>query len=348
MRNPAPRYRSSIALIASAVTAAFGLGGNCDALDYSRPWVLLVHGEAGTAAVRTFEQPEIGRLALDWSVTNTGATDAVFTLDAQGQTSGSADDEACALFDGEPTVLVAADASDPESDAIPLVRDAERFYRIELGAVDGAFAGAANLRAPTSTIYEIRLDRDAVDLVITTDSGLRVVPDRVEVGQGACAEVQTRITIRLDAGVYRMTLAGTADRVGIVVNEACTEQRTVPRTCPGEASDVVRVDTGILAPGQSVTGRVGTPQLGVGDRVAVLLDCSAATPRCVGESEIFLVTEYLECRSTVDCAGNELCSEDGYCVRQPPVGCESGGSVSLAALVALSALGTRRRRARCA
>jgi hypothetical protein len=339
------RLRRAFRALSVFTLAALGFGGSCDALDYSLPYVVTVDRDAASTppVVRLFEQPEIGRLALDWSVTNTGVTDSVFVLDVQAQTAGSPDDEACEILDGEPSELIAGAAADAESGEVPFVRDLDRFYRIELASSGAAFDGAVNLRAPSDTVYVLRFDRSSVDISLTTESGLPVVPDLVEVGDGACDAVQTRVTVRLDSGVYRLVITSDSERVGLVATEACTEQRTVSRTCPGEASAIERVDTGLLAPGASITGRVPTSVLGVGDRVAVLLDCSSATPSCKGEGELFVVTEYLECRSTIDCAGNESCSTDGYCVRQPPEGCASVGPSTFGLLALLAA--RRRRRA---
>ncbi len=333
------------------VLAPMVSASTCDDVDLSGRYVLsLASGEG--SAIGAWRQPFVGRLAVDYGLSNVGQSDATFMIEAQVQTSGASTDAACDALTRASSVeieLAPASADDPlvpdASAALVLLRDPGTTWETSVPAGN---VGFVELRVRQAGTWAFSFDRDDVDLTVLTGERTVVVPSLLAVGADGCDTLGVRQEVPLDEGTYRLRLETPQPAtVRMHIDETCATRRTVPRTCPGAASDVVsRQPPPTLSAGSFSSGRLSTGELGIGDEVVVQLSC-AMPADCAGELELFFVVEQLACRTDNDCTNVETCSTDGYCLRSAASGCSAGGPSGAWWWPLLSLLWLSRARRRC-
>lgn len=313
----------------AALLATLGLGGTCDNQDISGQFALQV--EETSAALQSYEQPYVGRMSLDFGLRNTSSADASFAISVQAQTSGEPDADACEEAASLPRerVLAAVDGEDQlvEGESAEVLRVRNRLQRFE---VPDAGRGAFDLRIISESTYRLYFDDPDVQVrVFQGDDPIE--PTATDVELTSCsATLATAQSFVLVEGTFRVVVETTQASVQVFVEEACAATRTVPRTCPGAASEVFVRDALELDAGGFLSGRIDSLDLGIGDRAVVSLECEG--PGCAGEMELFFLVEQLECRSNNDCRGSDTCSTDGYCVDSGGA-CAQGGTSPPAALI---------------
>ena len=312
------------AVLASvALLVALGLGGTCDNQDISGQFFLGLDGSSARV-VQAYEQPYVGRVSIDYGLTNTGATDATYELAVQAQTSGATDAPACeqstklprerslAAVDAE---LALVDGAQPE-----LLRARDRLQRF---TVPTGGRGAFAVRVLNESAYRIYLgDADAELIVLQGED--RVDPVGAGVDLSSCPQTLAQFAeFVLVEGTFLVVADTDQATLDVYIEEACTATRTVPRTCPGTASDVYSTGPLEVPAGGFLSGRIDSLGLGIGDLSVVEFACGSAD--CEGDVELFYVIEQLECRSSSDCRGSGSCSELGYCLSSSS-GCSAGGA----------------------
>lgn len=327
MTHATPRMRASLLLciaLAPMVSAS-----TCDDVDLSGRYAMSLEAGEGSA-MGAWRQPFVGRLAVDYGLTNVGETDATYMIEAQVQTSGASTDAACDALERSSTVeielapvsqdnpLVPADGA-----ALALLRDPGTTWAT---AVPDGNVGFAELRVRQAGTWAFSFDRADVDLTVLTGERTVVVPSLLAVGADGCSVLGVRQEVPLDEGTYRLRIETPEPAsLRMHIDETCATRRTVPRTCPGATSDIVsRQPPPTLSAGAFSSGRLATGELGIGDEVVVQLSC-ASPADCAGELELFFVVEQLACRTDNDCTNVETCSTDGYCLRSAASGCAAGG-----------------------
>lgn len=323
-----PRLRPNAAALrvlpAALFVALCGLGSTCDDADISGRQTLTL--TAGETAIEGFQQPYVGRLALDFGLRNTGDSVGVYDLTVQAQTSGQIDEAACE--DGvssEPRVVQA----DPNIDDAPVVRDTDRAHFINLD--DGADDAFVSLRIVTTGTWRLYLSqRDSVALF--AQDGTEVSAD-AQRDTTSCSLFEEVLDFALTDGTYALRVD--ADGTTLLLQEACEDVRTVDATCPGANEDAFAHEAIGLEAGSFISGRIHETELGIGDRAIVGLSCNPITPDCEAELELFFVTRQLECRTDLDCANIESCQSDGYCLRTRDRGCQQAGPLGGAWLLSL-------------
>lgn len=336
--------RRAVALVAILVAASTS-ASTCDNQDLSGRFVLRLD-PGQQAVVRAFSQPYIGRLTLDFGLTNTGEQDAVFDISVQAQTSGDEDAQACDNgVRTRPRELQAAVLGDDgfavAPDDVETLRDEDRSHLVLLPADDDA--GLIDVRMRTTSSYRLYVSApaEAVELIDTDGDPIEVV----SLGAPECDLFDTVIEYEVTDGTYALRVY--QDGLTVLLAESCSSVRTVPRTCPGAVSGVHARDPIPLEPGAFVSGRIESTSLGVGNQAVVALECAASTPGCAGEMELFFLVQQLECRRDTDCNNVEACTEDGYCRRVRARGCSAStrlGSSSPTWVLGLMVILARRRR----
>jgi hypothetical protein len=303
------------------------------------------------SVIAAWSQPYVGRLTVDYGLTNRSAAPTGFTLRAQASTSGDPDDEACERLEREAGRIVAAisddgdDTTTPEPTApLTVVRDFADVIAVELPG--DRQAGWIGLRVPADGEFILRSDV-VVDLTIRADDGTEILP-LASASTPTCSAVATEQRWNLEATTWRLRIETTDPRpVRLWIEQACPDLRTVPATCPGAASPIVEEPLpDSIVDGGFISGRIHDADLGIGDRVVIELAC-ADTPGCAADLELFFVVTPLDCRTDNDCANAEACTEDAWCIRESN-GCATAGahSPSLWPLIGGAACLTRRRRRR--
>lgn len=330
---------------AACLTAALALAcvaSTCDTEDLSGRFVVTL-GAGQQRVVQAYSQPYIGRLALDYGLTNTGESPAIYLVSAQSQTSGAQDARACDNGISSTPRAISATAWDLEPDAatqVPTVRDENRAHFV---SIPDAGAGRVNVRFRRTSTYRVFVSGDPAAVALFSPDGNPVEPVAV-ITAGSCELFAAALEFEVTDGTYALRID--EDELVLLVEQACTSVRTVPRACPGTASDLFEETPIRLEPGGFVSGRISTAELGIGNRAVVGIECSSEGDDCAAELEMFFAVEQLECRRDTDCATTEACTEDGYCRRVRDRGCSSAtgrGPMPALALAGCCALLRRRR-----
>jgi hypothetical protein len=329
----------------SALVAAALLTVSCRPVELSDRIIVRLDGGA-SEVIDGFGQDSVGRLALDFGLTNEGVNTASYTLSAQAQTDGDPDAVACDNARRTDPILLEAAAGDGTGldDAtapVPTLRTLDRAHEIQSPA--GDVSGVVNLRIRDSGQY--RVFRDSADgaVVLATLGFAVIAPDAAESGS-TCDVLDTVAVYTLTEGTYRLITTG-PDAL-ILVEEACASVRDVPGTCPGATGDVVERAIPDVPPGGAVPGRLNADQLGIGNQLVVRLRCEPVSAPCAAELEMYLATEQLDCRLDADCRAREACSLEGYCLDRASGGCSAAPSRNRSVvlmLFVLSGLLLRRR-----
>lgn len=330
----------------------------CDGEDLSGLETLTLEaGDDDGVVQATWSQPYVGRLAVDYGLTNRSGDATAFRLRAQATTSGDPDDTACERLEREAGRDISAvpdavgDTTAPDPDAsLTVVREFDDVVSVSLP--EGAEAGWIALRIPADGEFIVRADA-AVTMTVRADDGTEILP-LSSTGASTCAFVATERSWDLESTTWRLRIESPdAPTVRLWIEQACPDVRTVPGTCPGAAAPIVDEPLpDALAADGFISGRIHGTNLGIGDRVTVELSC-ADDPGCAGDLELFFVVTPLECRTDNDCTNAETCTSEAYCVRASR-GCAAAASnpaasppVAPAALLALAMLGLRTRRRAC-
>jgi hypothetical protein len=316
-------------------------GSTCDNQDLSgRFLIALAAGE--TDAINAYRQPYIGRLTVDFGLTNVGETEGTFEIRVQAQTTGDSAATACEnATQNSARVLQTTEGTQDSVDvsngvaATLTTFDRAHFLEFPSGA-DWAYVG---LRIRTTSVY--RIYTSAAQLSLLRDDGELLAPDSTTAVE--CELFTTVHQFTLSDGTYYVGV--NEDGAAVLVEEDCGQVRVVPRSCPGANSDAFARETVSLAPGGFVSGRIDSTELGIGDQAVVALSCGSAAV-CAGELETFFLVEQLECRTSSDCRGTETCTSEGYCRRAAAGSCSQSTRTPPVGLTlcALSLVLTRRRR----
>lgn len=316
--------RRRVELAVLVVLSVLAGASTCDNQDLSGRFAIDVAAGEGSA-VGAYEQSYIGRLTLDFGLRNTGSASGDFRISVQAQTSGAQDEDACE--DGvrtTPRLLDAGALSDDGFAAagadVPILRNQNRSHFITLPS--GEDAGVIRVRFRETSTYRLYVSGPPESVQLYNADGTDVDPSNEE-DAPSCDLFESVIEYDLTDGTYGLRLF--EDGLTVLLEEACSSVRTVPRTCPGAVSDVYTRDTIRLDADGFVSGRIASTVLGVGDRAVVSLECDAATPDCAAELEFFFLVQQLECRIDSDCSAVEACTEDGYCRRVRDRGCVVAG-----------------------
>lgn len=346
------RRGQSLAAIALVVACAAAISQTaCDGEDLSGLEILTLEAaDDDGAAVAAWTQPYVGRLAVDYGLTNRSGVPASFRLRAQATTSGDPDDTACERLareagrDIDAVPDAAGDATSPDPNAaLTVIRDFDDVVSVTLP--DGQASGWVGLRIPADGEFVVRSDV-AANLTIRADDGTEILPLATD-DTTDCAAIQTERRWDLEATTWRLRIEGGAGvPVRLWIEQSCPDVRTVPNTCPGAAATIVEEDLpDVLADGGFVSGRIHDSDLGIGDQVTVELSCVSGVD-CAGDLELFFVVTPLECRTDNDCTNTETCTTDAYCVRAS-TGCASvpptGSAGAIGMVIALLLLRRRRR-----
>lgn len=321
---------------AAAFAVLCGLAAaGCDNQDIAGPETLVL--AAGDEAVtRAFEHPYLGRLAIDYGLTN-GPAQGVFDIRVQAQTSGALDELACEEGVTSAARTLTAVSADASADTL---RDRDRAHFIDVpAALTGG--GFIDVRIPTTSTWRIFTSEAAEQLALASSDGTTIAPEQsLQVSE--CSLFSTMLEYSLTDGTYALQVI--TDGAVVLLEEACESTRTVAATCPGGARDLFETDPIGLDADGFISGRIHSYELGIGDRSVVEISCNALTPNCSGELEIFFVAETLECRTDLDCSNAEVCQSEGYCQRVR-TGCATSAPQSPApAWLAAAALALLRRR----
>lgn len=335
------KLRSVPQVLFFSVLGALLSASTCDNQDLSGRF--LIQLETGESeALRAYRQPYIGRLTLDFGLTNSGDTETTFEIRVQAQTTGDSAATACEnATQNSARILQTTEGEQASVDvsngvAATLTNfDRAHFLEFPSGA-EWAYVG---LRIRTTSVY--RFYTSSAELGLLRDDGELLVPDST--GAVDCELFSLVHEFTLTDGTYYVGV--NEDGAAVLVEEDCEQVRVVPRSCPGANSEPFIRESVALAPGGFVSGRIDSTELGIGDQALVSLSCGTATD-CVGELETFFLVEQLECRTNPDCRGTETCTTDGYCRRVESGGCSQGHPAlpSGSALFLLGILALRRRR----
>lgn len=337
MRNrpmSASRRRLSIALLWALVAVLAG----CNAPEVSETFDLVLPADAVQRRVGgTWRVAQLGRVAMDWRVTNTGSTTASFTLLAQAQTSGDVLDGACESLLGRTRRIVASPGSDPDETAPD-----EDVSIATISALGQPFlVGLSNethswlrIRVSGDSTYRLATSSE-VDLEVYPANGELPLAPRAQLSGGtACPGIDAAWEFSMFAGDYNVRFQpGDDPSIRFLVEEKCESVRDVGRTCPGAAGSTREITVGSpMEPGASETGRMGVDLLGVGDQITVELRCTDPDASCEAMLELAIVNETLDCRDDDNCRGARSCSEEGYCLATESGGCSAASRAAPAAM----------------
>lgn len=327
------------------------LPAGCTLMDVSRIQTLTLEESMSQpdtpAVIAGFEQNYLGRISMDVAFLNTSATTAAYVMRAQAQTSGTPEDSACENFrvsDHRSLQAVSPDPGDPDlAGSNPTqIRDIGSPFVVVMPA-DSPEIGFLELRTRVTSLYRLHVNERTVAAQVFTTAGVEILPISVQTDGFACNELGLGQVFSLSDDAYRLRVQAVDGDIPVMirVDEDCATDRRVARTCPGQASETIEVDSPELAPGERWAARLSANELGVGDQAVVELACATGHPTCTGALELVFVTEELECRTTSDCNGQATCSDDGYCIVEPSAGCaavqSSPTSGVLASAIALLA-----------
>ncbi len=345
MRRP-PRSRVARTLVLLA-TALATIAATCDNQDLSGSFVMQVDDRA-SREVRAFRQPYIGRITLDFGLTNTSADAATFDITVQAQTTGEIDGDSCDVARHGRALLLTAVADDQgapaDDEATDIGRSLDRLYEVSNPTDDGWVE--FRIRRPST--YRVYTGPDT-NVRLFSDGLSEIDPIAWEPDLASCSELSAAAVFELDDGTYPLRISTNGARGTFLVEEACTSVRTVPRTCPGTAASIEVRDPITLDADGFVSGRVSANQLGIGDQAVIGLECAESSPGCSADLQMFFLVEQLECRTDNDCSNVSECSEDAYCLRVADRGCATAGGAPVEGPVwplgvALLTLAARRRR----
>jgi hypothetical protein len=325
------------AACAGGAVALLALGSaGCTLIDVSRIQTLTLEESLSQpdtpSVIAGFEQNYLGRISMDVAFLNTSATTSAYVMRAQAQTSGTPEDSACENFrvlDHRSLQAVSPDPGDPDIAASSpvLIRDVGSPFVVVMPA-GSPETGFLELRTRATSLYRIHVNERTVAAQVFTTSGVEILPLSVQTDGFACEELGLSQVFSLSDDAYRLRIQAVASDTPVMirVDEDCATDRRVARTCPGQASETIAVDSPELAPGERWATRLSANELGVGDQAVVELACATGYPTCTGALELVFVTEDLECRTTSDCNGQATCSDDGYCIVDPSSGCAAARS----------------------
>lgn len=307
----------------ACVGAVVSLAG-CDPLEISGVQYLTVAAAEGASSgevVVGLRQQRTGRIALEYSLENTGPTEARFSLQAQVQTAGNPVDAYCAVFAQDTPVDVSASTAPADA---PSLRTLRRLYSVALPAAEEGFAGTVLLPLGRESVWRFLSNTEQLSVVVRAADGSVQFPADDPTVEAGCVTVPFQIAYPLADGSWQVILRSPTQNILLLVEEDCAAQRTVPRTCPGQASPILEAAAAVLEPGSSDANRLSAAALGIGDQLVVSLACTAEDGPCAGRAAFVVVTQTLDCQSSTDCSGSDACTSDGYCVaEESPGGCAS-------------------------
>lgn len=296
----------------------------------------------GASETYTITLPYTGRIALDVGVD--AAQDGEIQLRSQVRTSGDPDEEGCDAIAGRRTRDI--DAAPWDGNLAPI--DANITYpRLSNLSVRtqftlpynedlGAYAGAAEL----ATDHElVRLYTTDNDLSLWDLNG-NIVPPVEDTHPATCDDVFVTV-YEMPRENVRIAFHSDQEAIDQVLIADCAEDRVVDRVCPGFVSEI-QDDTFSVESAHEHIERYSA--LGVGDTVVLEGTCDGACPATL---RLFAWLEPLQCRTKNDCSGGRECTDDGYCIKEPPPACASpdGRSNLPAVLMAVCLLWVLRRTA---
>lgn len=347
MQAPSARSRSSATLLRwgvllLSVIAPLLLAMRCANEDLTGEFTLELLQDRQTEVVG-IQVPYIGRLSLDVGVDAQQSGD--IELRIQAQTSGDPDVLGCEAirlgrvrdvqanpWDGVST------PTDPQGAHTTIGNVSVRTgIALNEETTLGRYTGLTEIATPRTlvrvytTIAEIQLwDLDG-----------NIVPPVQATEPASCDGIFVTI-YEMPADRTRIGYLSDEPRLDQAILEDCTAQRVVDRVCPGSSGPQEEYTLAVSA-GTRHVERI--PQLGVGDTLVVEASCQGACPASLSA---FAWVEPLGCRTRNDCSGGRYCTNEGYCIKEPPPSCQlgstSGGMAGLLAALALLARGVRRRR----
>jgi hypothetical protein len=352
---PASRTSGQSSLQGALILAAMfsGLLLGCDAPEVTETFELSLEPNAVDARVGgTWRVAEIGRIAMDWRVTNSGDVAASYSLLAQAQTSGDVLDGACDTLLARTRRISATDGVDDDETAPPEGVSVDTITALEQAFLVGISSDThtwLRLRVPNDSTYRLVASSPVALQVFPVNGELPLAPRFETTGETSCVGIAAAWEFSMFAGDYNVRFPATDDRsIRFLAEEKCESLRDVGRTCAGSAGSARELVLEVpIEPGGSVTGRMGVDLLGVGDQLSVELRCGVEAANCEGLLEMAIVTEPLDCRDDDACRGARSCSEDGYCVADEGAGCSASGrrhSGGLLVAIGLFAVSIRCRR----